>query len=99
MPSIKLLRRAELELFDACEWYEKKLTGLSLDFRKEISYTLGVIESNPLLYAKRYNTDLRFAVVKRFPFIIVFWLDEKLNTVFVLSIFNTNRNPQEFNNL
>jgi hypothetical protein len=98
VPSIKLLQRAEFELFDTCEWYEKKQNGLSLDFRKEVRYSLGIIESNPLLYAKRYDTDLRFAIVKRFPFVIVFWFDEKLDTVFILSIFNTHRNPQEFNN-
>lgn len=96
MHSIKLLRRAELELFDACEWYEKQQKGLSRRFQKEIDSSLEFISSNPLLYPKRYNSELRFTVIKKFPFVIVFWFDEKINTVLVVSIFNTNRNPYEF---
>jgi len=96
VPSIKLLRRAELELFEACEWYERQQKGLSLDLRKEIRFSLNLIRSKPLLYSKRYDTELRFCVVKKFPFVIVFWFDEKLNTVFVSSVFNTHRDPKEF---
>lgn len=96
MPSIKLLKRAENELFEACEWYEKRQKGLSLVFRKEVRLSLNFIKLNPLLYSKRYNSDLRFSVVKKFPFVIVFWYDEKLDTAFVSSIFNTYRDPKEF---
>ncbi|MDR3696036.1 type II toxin-antitoxin system RelE/ParE family toxin [Mucilaginibacter sp.] len=96
MPTIKLLRRAELELIDACEWYEKQRKGLSAKLRAEIKDTLDFINSNPDLYAKKYKTDQHFAPLKKFPFIIVYWFDENLNTVFVTSIFHTKRNPKGF---
>jgi plasmid stabilization system protein ParE len=94
--SIKISKRAEHELFDACDWYEKQQQGLSAKLIKELGSSLRRIESRPLLYAKRYDTELRFIVVKKFPFVIVFRFDEDLDTIFVLSVFNTHRNPKEF---
>jgi len=96
VPTIKLLKRAELELFDACDWYEKRQKGLSARFRAEIKKSLDLINLNPKLYPKKYKTELQFAPVKIFPFIIVYWFDENLKTVFVTSIFHTKRNPDEF---
>lgn len=95
MPIVKLLKRAELELIDSCDWYEKQQKGLSLRFRKEIKKSLESINSDPLLYAKRYDTELRFSLLKKFPFIIIYWYDARINTVFVVSIFHTNRNPEK----
>jgi len=40
VPTIKLLKRAELELIDACEWYEKQQKGLSAKLRAEVKDTL-----------------------------------------------------------
>jgi len=34
VPTIKLLRRAELEFIDACNWYEEQQKGLSKYLRK-----------------------------------------------------------------
>lgn len=96
MPSIKLLKRAELELFDACKWYEKRQKGLSQPFRKAVRNGLNSIASNPLIYSKRFDTELRYALLYKFPYVIVYWLDEKLDTIFVTSIFHTRRNPEKF---
>lgn len=96
MPIIKLLKRAELELTAACEWYEEQQKGLSLKFRKAVKNSLDSINSNPELYSQRYNTDLRFTLLAKFPYIVVYWYDNKLNTIFVVSIFHTKRNPGEF---
>jgi hypothetical protein len=47
VPTVKLLKRAELELIDACDWYEKQLKGLSLKLRVEVKGVLNLIVSNP----------------------------------------------------
>jgi plasmid stabilization system protein ParE len=96
VPTIKLLKRAELELIDACEWYEKRQKGLSARFRRELRDSLNFINLNPKLYEIKYNTDLRFAHLKKFPYVIIYWYDEHLSTVFVTSIFHTKRNPEKF---
>jgi hypothetical protein len=96
VPIIKLLKRAEIELTEACEWYESQQKGLSAKFRTTISRSLKSILRNPVLYSKRYDTDLRFMVLDKFPYTIIYWYDEKLNTIFVTSIFHTKRNPERF---
>jgi plasmid stabilization system protein ParE len=94
VPIIKLLKRAEIELTEACDWYESRQKGLSKNLRKEVKNSLNSIFKSPELYPKRYDTDLRFTVLKKFPYIIVYWYDENLNTIFVTSIFHTKRNPE-----
>ena len=96
MPIIKLLKRAELELVDACDWYEKQQKGLSFRLRQEIKNTIVLIASNPDLYARKYNTDLHFAPLNKFPYIIVYWFEPDLNTVYITSIFHTKQNPKGF---
>lgn len=97
MPAIKLLKRAELELFDTCRWYEKRQKGLSLKFRKELKDTLDHISASPELYAVKFGADLRTSKLKKFPFIVIYWYDDNLNTIFVTSIFHKKRNPGKFN--
>jgi hypothetical protein len=72
VPTIKLLRRAELELIEACEWYEKRQKGLSARLRKEVREAFNFINLNPELYPKQYETDLHFCTLKKFPFIVVY---------------------------
>jgi hypothetical protein len=96
VPTIKLLKRAELELVDACEWYEKQQKGLSTYFRREIKITIQSIDLNPKLFSKRYNSELRFVPVNKFPYVIVYWYDEQLDTTFITSIFHTSRSPEQF---
>ena len=98
MSTIKLLKRAEFELTDSAEWYEKQQVGLSDKFLREIDGTLQIISTNPKLYSKKYNTYLQFAPLKKFPFVIVHWYNEKIDTVIVTSIFHTKRNPKQFEN-
>jgi hypothetical protein len=95
VPIIKLLKRAEIELDEGCAWYEKQQKGLSAKFRKAIKLIKLNIQISRT-YSKRYSTDLRFTVVKKFPYIMVYWYDENLDTIFVTSIFHTKRNPERF---
>jgi hypothetical protein len=67
VPTIKLLKRAEHELIDACDWYEKQQKGLSGKLRREVKSTLRSIELDPRLFSKRYDTELRFVPIRKFP--------------------------------
>ena len=96
MPLIELHKQAEIDLVAACEWYEEQQIGLSKRFRSEVQFKLQIIGLNPKLYPKKYNNHLHFAPLRKFPYDIVYWYEEKLDTVFVTSIFNTKRNPEKF---
>lgn len=96
VPTVKLLEQAEFEVKDACDWYEEQQKGLSLKFRRSLKYTLGIIEETPLLYAPKYKGDLHFAPLRKFPYIVIYWIDLNLSTITVVSVFHTKRNPTKF---
>ena len=94
--SIEILKPAEIEFDQAFEWYNKQLVGLGKKFFGEVSRYLSSISENPYKFAAKYGNELHFATLKIFPFVIVYWVDETLKTVFVVSIFHTSRNPKKF---
>ena len=93
---IELLSQAEDELSDAYDWYEKQRTTLGDKFYIEISHYLNLIEHNPYQFPIKYVEELRSASLNKFPYLIIYWIDEINLVVFVNSIFHTSRNPKYF---
>ncbi len=96
MFKIELLALAENELSDSYDWYEEQQVGLGNRFYKEISYYLGLLENNPYQFPIRYVEELRIVSVNKFPFLIIYWVDELSATVYITSVFHTSRNPRLF---
>jgi len=94
--SVQLLERAEQEITDAYTWYESQQLDLGERFLNQIDYYLGLIRSNPYQYPSRFGNELHVAPVKTFPYLIVYWVDEAQQIIFVTSIFHTSRKPKKF---
>ncbi len=97
--SLELLSIAEEELNDSFKWYEGQRDQLGYEFVKEVSYYLSIIERNPLHYSLRYGKELRFAPLNRFPFLIVYWIEESRDLIVVASLFHTSRKPKKFKHI
>ena len=93
MFKVELLFQAENELSDAYDWYQQQQYGLGDRLFNEVSHYLTLIEINPFHFPVRYTDELRTASLKIFPYLIVYWIDEIKQTVFVTSIFHTSRKP------
>jgi toxin ParE1/3/4 len=91
---IELLLRAEDELSDAYNWYQEQLPTLGDKFYKEIDHYLYLISQNPFHFPIKYKSELRAASLNKFPFLIVYWVDEINHKVFVSSVFHTSRKPK-----
>jgi len=91
---LELLSLAEDELSDAYDWYDEQLAGLGNEFYNEVSHYLNLIEANPFQFPVKYIEELRSASLNRFPFLIIYWIDEINSVVYVDSIFHTSRNPR-----
>ncbi|MBL8867531.1 MAG: type II toxin-antitoxin system RelE/ParE family toxin [Gemmataceae bacterium] len=78
------------EYEDAADWYEQQRTGLGDDFVAEVESVIARISANPLLHAKVYG-DVRKAVVKRFPYIVLYLVEP--TEIVIVSVFHTSRNP------
>lgn len=94
MFDIELLADAENELAEAFEWYEERKSGLGNLLYKELDYYLSLINSNPYLFQIKYDGELRAAGLNKFPYLVIFWVDELSFKIFVVSIFHTSRQPK-----
>lgn len=84
---------AEIELQDACLWYEEQSKGLGLEFIRCIDVALSSIMSSPLMYAEIYK-NIRRVLIRRFPFGIFYIFEQ--NKIIVLAVFHAKRNPKHW---
>jgi predicted HicB family RNase H-like nuclease len=68
--TVKLLKEAELDVADACDWYEKQQKGLAKRFLKEVDQYIRSIKKNPNKFNIRFSGKFRFAALKIFPYLI-----------------------------
>lgn len=94
MYSIKFLAAAKTDLKNPFEWYNGQKSNLGTQFFQEVEKTLTIITENPFLYPIRFSGIFRFALLKRFPFLIVYSIEK--DVVYINSIFHTSRNPNKF---
>lgn len=81
------------ELSDAYHFYEKKREGLGEDFSEVIEEHFIRIKKAPQHHPTRYKNK-RITVVRKYPFMIVFEIEE--STFIVYAIFHTSRNHKSW---
>lgn len=90
-----VLRDIALEEFsEAFIWYEQQQNGLGKIFRRKIFDKLKKVCNNPLHYKKTHK-QFHEALVDKFPFLIVYSIDEEAHLIIVFAIFHTSRNPRK----
>ncbi len=91
MKPIEFHPEAQTELEGAMAWYESHLIGLGLDLHAAVQKTLNRIHKFPRSGSPYRNTEYRFALVKRFPF-VVYYLEES-ERVCILAVAHGRRRP------
>lgn len=84
---------ADREIKESYSWYEKRQSRLGESFLEEVEKYLSIIKRDPTLYAIRRNNK-RVAVLRQFPYIIVYELIRQ--QIIVYAVFNTNQNPRKW---
>jgi plasmid stabilization system protein ParE len=87
---IILWPEAQQEYDDAVDWYESQRRGQGLRFLDQINDTLNSISDNPEWYPIVQN-DIRRAVVRRYPFVVLFRIRPR--RIVVVAVFHTSRDP------
>jgi plasmid stabilization system protein ParE len=99
---VKISDDALLDIQEAASWYEERLPGLGERFKKAAKLQIKSLKSNAHGYSIRYS-EVHCVVIKKFPFLIHFIIDEKDQIIEIFAIFHTSRNPkiwnQRFNNI
>ena len=89
-----LSTRAQKEITQSWEWYEERQQGLGDRFIKEVINKIRLIEQFPERYPTRYKT-YKEATVAIFPFLLIYRLNRKKQSVRIVSVFHTSLNPKK----
>jgi plasmid stabilization system protein ParE len=84
---------ASLDITESIDWYNKAQTDLGLRFYKQVQATINSIHKNPFAFAVRYKTT-RTALVKKFPYLVHYFVDAEKNLIVVTSVLHTSRDPK-----
>ena len=90
---IVLYLKAQKELNDSYKWYEKQKIGLGLKLINQVDEDLKSIASNPKFYPSK-GRNYREFLMKNYPYLIVYKINEATKELLVSSIFHTKRNPK-----
>ena len=90
MKRIIVHSEAELELWQAVEYYETRSVGLGLDFEREASRSFVDIQEAPNRWpTRKYGTRCYF--LRRFPYAIYYL--ELQDIIWVVAVAHTSRRP------
>src|SRR5882757_3940656 len=81
------------ELTEAFLWYEEQQLGLGKEFRTKVNEKLNKVCNNPL-HNRISNKKFHEALTDKFPFLIVYFVDDKNELIVVTAIFHTSRDPK-----
>jgi len=88
---ISLQDAAITDMQVAFEWYEEQKSGLGHSFLDEVDICFEKLCKHPLQYGS-INNWVRKIKVNRFPFLVVFEIDN--DTVIVNTVLHTSRQPK-----
>lgn len=91
MTSTTILREAEVELWEAVEYYESRSTGLGLDFEAEIEASVRAISQSPDRWPVRDDGTRRY-LTHRFPYVVVYVLIP--DRIWIIALAHCRRRPR-----
>jgi len=87
----------EADVAEAAAWYEARQTGLGADFVEGIIRVWDAIAENPLLNCRRHPVkNNRWRYPDRFPYRVVYTVDEATQTVVVATVLHAARHDRHW---
>lgn len=68
------------------DYYNNKSKGLRSRFRKNLLAEIAAVKENPFTTSFRYD-NVRFAVVKKFPYAVHYTVNEQTNIIKIQAVF------------
>ncbi|MEO6135199.1 MAG: type II toxin-antitoxin system RelE/ParE family toxin [Ginsengibacter sp.] len=85
--------RATKEYVEAIRWYEERSLQAADNFVLTVSQTLNEIENKPVHFRLIYK-NYHEAKTKKYPYNIVYFIDNKSHTIIITTLFHQKRNPK-----
>jgi|SRR5665213_1154369 len=90
--TVKYVPEALEEIKQAVDYYNKLSDGLGNRFKQNILEAIKTTKLNPTYNSFRYD-DVRFAVVKKFPYAVHYTIDQDNHTVKIQAVLAFSQNP------
>lgn len=90
---VKIDAEAVVDINEITSWYNDRQTGLGERFQKTVVHQINSLNKDPQIYAIRYK-EIRCVRLKKFPYMLHFFINENTKTVEVLAVISTDRNPK-----
>ncbi len=90
--TIKIEPEAKFDIQEGIDWYNEKEAGLGRSFHSAVKAHLKKLTADPD-FQVRYD-DTRCLLLKKFPYMIHFTIEEKNMRVIIHAVFNTARDPK-----
>ncbi|WP_310558148.1 type II toxin-antitoxin system RelE/ParE family toxin [Flavobacterium sp.] len=86
--------RAIIDIQDAIDYYESKQIRLGEYFYQVVEEHIETLTKTPF-FQMRYK-DYHGFPIRKFPFILLYYIDEQQETIYIMSVFNTYLNPVKY---
>lgn len=90
---IKIEPEALADIQEITDWYNEQQSGLGARFQKTAIQQINSLSNDPQIYAIRYK-QIRCVAIKKFPYMAHFYINTENNTIEVLAVISTDRNPK-----
>ena len=90
---VELHRVSQQELPEAFQWYEDRSPDLCVSFIEAVNERFFELSKSPERFQKR-KASFREALIKTFPYILIYEFLPKENVVFVSYVLHAKRNPK-----
>ena len=91
--SLLVSEKAQMQISKASQWFFEQSPGLELKFIHDLDKAMKLIKKRPLHFQVRYKT-VRIKFLDKFNFGIHYIIEN--NTVFVLYVFHTSQNSNDW---
>lgn len=81
------------DIQEITKWYSDQQKELGGRFQRTAIRQINSLKKDPQMYAVRYN-EIRCMTIRKFPYMAHFFINDRNNTVEVLAVISTARNPK-----
>lgn len=84
--------KANIDTFEAIEWYNTQITGLGKRFYLDVKKQFKILSKNPYFQIRYEN--VRCLPLEKFPYMVHFIIVEERKQVVILGVISTSRNSK-----
>lgn len=89
---LRIDQDALLDISEITEWYTKEVPDLGFRFQKQVKHQISSLKTKAKSYGIKYH-DVRCMLIKNFPYLVQYVIEDQTTTVKVFAVIHTSRNP------